>query len=954
MNHFRIILISLAFLLCNSKSIPAQSDTLYVQFSHAAGFYSSSFTLTLTSPDATANILYTLDGSHPPTSPTAIVAGNQATITVDPSGTSGRPKTPAFIVRASLKWAAYTQPYSVTYTYIFADQVKTQAYPGGGWPNTTVNDQIIDLEMDPDVVTDGRYTDYIDDALLNIPSISVVTDLANLFNDTLGIYVNAASRGDEWERFSSVELINPDGSPGFRINAGLRIRGGWNEHTGYRKHAFRLFFRSEYGAAKLDYPLFGDEGVRQFDKIDLSCEQDFAWANTGGEHHTMVREVFSRDTQRDMGQPYTRSRYYHLYLNGMYWGIYQTQEQSEARFAADYMGDSRSDYDVITVETDDDSYTIETADGFLDKWQQIYNLCTTGFADNANYFRLEGKDAYGQFVKGSEVLVDIDNLIDYMLTIFYTGNFDAPVTAFRNNNDPNDFYAVNNRSDKSKGFVFFNSDAEHSLMVDPISPGTGLNENRVDIAMIMAGFSKFHPQWLHYKLSSNAEYRAHFADRVLLHMTGNGILTPSQSLERLNKRVTEIETAIIAESARWGDATVTTPYTKDDTWLTEINTIQTGFFPYRTDILLDQMKQSGLYPALDPPRVSHSGTEITELQYDMGSSGSITIQNPNTEGNVYYTTNGSDPREIGGTVSSRAVRLDGDQTLAINAPMVFKARVYNGSSWSALHRINFYSTHNDFTSLKITELHYHPRDVIIGTDTISGKNYEFIEFKNTGTSTIDLTGLVLDSATYYEFPAGYLLPPQYFFVIATKPSYFYWKYGRPPSGNCQKAFSNAGEYVLLRNAQHDKIIFFYYDDEIPFPESADGDGYTLTASEANPTLGLENYRYWMASTVIDGSPFADDPSLVGIETVSSMAAGTLRICPNPSSRYLFIIANGEAISDSYKLNIVSLTGSVVYECSFTGGITLDLPGILPSNGVYFLNIAGEKVIQTEKLIYTPR
>ena len=34
----------------------------------------------------------------------------------------------------------------------------------------------------------------------------------------------------------------------------------------------------------------------------------------------MLRDVWSRDTQRDMGRPYTRSRYYHLYLNGLYWG----------------------------------------------------------------------------------------------------------------------------------------------------------------------------------------------------------------------------------------------------------------------------------------------------------------------------------------------------------------------------------------------------------------------------------------------------------------------------------------------------------------------------------------------------------------------------------------------------------------------------------------------------------
>jgi hypothetical protein len=110
---------------------------------------------------------------------------------------------------------------------------------------------------------------------------------------------------------------------------------------------YHLFFREEYGAAKLRYPLFEDEGVSEFDKVDLRCAQNYSWANWSGEHNTLVRDVFSRDTQRDMNQPYTCSRYYHLYVNGMYWGIYQTQERAEASYASDYFEGTREDFDVI-------------------------------------------------------------------------------------------------------------------------------------------------------------------------------------------------------------------------------------------------------------------------------------------------------------------------------------------------------------------------------------------------------------------------------------------------------------------------------------------------------------------------------------------------------------------------------------------------------------------------------
>ena len=82
-----------------------------------------------------------------------------------------------------------------TQTYLFVADIQTQSPgnepPSDGWPDTNVNGQLIDYGMDPDVINDARYTDLIDNALLDIPSISLVTDLAHLFDPKTGIYVNA-------------------------------------------------------------------------------------------------------------------------------------------------------------------------------------------------------------------------------------------------------------------------------------------------------------------------------------------------------------------------------------------------------------------------------------------------------------------------------------------------------------------------------------------------------------------------------------------------------------------------------------------------------------------------------------------------------------------------------------------------------------------------------------------
>jgi len=102
----------------------------------------------------------------------------------------------------------------------------------------------------------------------------------------------------------------------------------------------------------------------------------------------------------------------------------------------------------------------------------------------------------------------------------------------------------------------------------------------------------------------------------------------------------------------------------------------------------------------------------------------------------------------------------------VTGSMTLIARVYANGSWSAPEQISFIRQKEDYSNLRITEIHYHPPDIISGNDTTDGRDLEFIELKNTGRAAINLSGLVLDSAVFHEFPAGLLLAPSQFYVIA--------------------------------------------------------------------------------------------------------------------------------------------------------------------------------------------
>jgi hypothetical protein len=939
------------------KNYPELIDTIGISFSERSGFFSDPFNVVLTSPDPASSIIYTLDGSNPQTSVNSFTAGFQATVSIDPENDLGRAITPAVVLRASLTRPGYKSSKPESRTYIFIEKVKTQSWPGGQWPSADINGQIIDLEMDSEVVNRSEYAGLLDDALLDIPSISIQTDLKNLFDPASGIYVNAAGHGLNWERDCSVELINPGNNEGFNVNAGLRIRGGWSRHDEFPKHSFRLFFREEYGDAKLKYPLFGDEGADEFDKIDLRCEQNYGW-NNGSQYNSFVREIFSRDSQRDIGQPYTRSRYYHLYLNGMYWGLYQTQERPEARYASTYFGGEKEDYDVVKINMDNWAYTIEATDGDLASWQKLYDMCNEGFESNSNYFRIEGKDDKGEPAKNGEIFVNIDNLIDYMLIIFYTGNFDAPSSSFFSNKMGNNFFCIDDRTDKSTGFVFLAHDAEHSFFDEPHSPGIGITEDRVNIAsrtdklkMEVNEFADFHPQWLHYKLSFNQEYRTRFADRAYKCFKAGGVFSPEKSLVRLNKRIAEIDNAVIAESARWGDGKRPTgqPFTRNDNWIPEINKIKNNFIPVRAGIVINQLITANLYSTVKAPVFRNKGTIITEQRIQITSPFTISIELPGKSGTLYYSLDGKDPRNTGGTVNPTSIKATDNRTLTIYASTILKARILDNGSWSPLEEVIFTIEPEDYTDLKITELHYHPPDLESGDTTTSGKDLEFIEFKNTGINSLNLSGLKLDSAVHYIFPGNIMLGPRQFYVIASKPSRFYDFYGLVASGNYQGNLSNAGEEIILENPYGRSLINFSYETLYPWPEEPDGYGYSLSSKGSNPRGDPADYQYWTKSVVKDGTPFADNTLSVNENPVPE--EGTLVLFPNPTGgvfEYYLITREKLELMD---MEMYDMVGKQVLRTRISTSGSFNLSDYGLSSGIYQVIVRTGSITGKARLIY---
>ncbi|HSR87540.1 MAG TPA: lamin tail domain-containing protein, partial [Pontiella sp.] len=473
--------------------------------------------------------------------------------------------------------------------------------------------------------------------------ISITTDHANLYDPSVGIYVNATQHGLAWERPASAELINPDGSKGFQINAGLRIRGGYSRNSFFKKHAFRLFFRSEYGEGKLRYPLFEDEGVKAFDKIDLRTAQNYSWTNPYDDRqkNTFLRDIVCRDASGAMGNAYTRSRYYHLYLNGQYWGLYMTEERPEAGYGESYLGGDSDDYDVIKVSgATDPWYQIEATDGNTDAYNRLFAAATNGFADNAAYFAVQGLDANGQPDPTKEKLLDLKNLIDYVLLIDYAGASDNCISQFGNNAGINNIYALYNRANPD-GFKWVQHDCEHAL-----DTSTSLDRTGPFTSEVFNMPQYFNAQTLHDRLSANAEYRLAFADRVYKHFENGGALVHTNMEALVDYRAEQIDRAILANAARWGSTSL-----DRDTWVNAVATTR-AWFNGRAQTVIGYLDADGLIPSILPPQISRSGGLVTEGTTVSLSEAAVTeppLSSP------YYGT----PMAIPGTVEAEDYDLGG-------------------------------------------------------------------------------------------------------------------------------------------------------------------------------------------------------------------------------------------------------------------------------------------------------
>lgn len=541
------------------------------KFSLPHGLYDeNSIHVTITPTDASAVVYYTTDGSTP-------------------TSGSTRYASPLTLSKTTLlraievidgKASAIT-----TASYIFINSVLSQpnnpeGYPAEWGKYAQINGRAIaDYEMDPEMTNDPVLRPKIIEGLKQIPILSVVTDKDNLFShekneETGGIYIFTGPpvgdpTGNGWTRQCSAELFGGPQNHDLTIDCGLKLHGGHGRLAEKNpKHSFRLQFKKTYGPSSLEYPLYGKGEPKKFGQLVLRCHFGNSWQHWGEGNRQKAqytRDVWARRMQRKLGHTSVNGIYVHLFLNGMYWGLYNVAERVDDNFGKEHFGGKKGDYDVVKIEEEGGNH-IEASEGTLDSWNEMVE---TVYAVAGQSSELMPEAAYEKL----DTLLDKDNFIDYMIINQYAGNGDW---------DHHNWYAIR-RNNNKEGFKFLCWDSE-IIFENP-------NENVVTKRDGM-------PTTIFQLLLKNEDFARRYLKRSKQLLADDGLLGQQSVVQVWDSLYNNISLAIYDEAARWGDYRrdvhrwqdkTNTVYTVDETYMTERNRLLTQYFPTRTATVLSQI-----------------------------------------------------------------------------------------------------------------------------------------------------------------------------------------------------------------------------------------------------------------------------------------------------------------------------------------------------------------------------
>ncbi len=756
--------------------------------------------------------------------------------------------------------------------------------------------------MDTSITKSEQYESLMEESFLSLPVISISSDLITV--------------GENFEPDveAAVELFNINNETAFQVNCGIETWGG--SKFNLKKH-YRLEFKTKYGADELEYPLFDDinypiKPVQNFNRLLLrSGSQDGLNCEFCDESKALfIRTRVMMDLQMQMGYTAPHGRFVHVFINQQYEGVYHLMERPDQDFFQDYYFN-----DIAKSEIE-----VRKNSGF---WQapiyptlyhQLEEVGKSDLSDVENYVNLTKH-------------IDVEQTAAYLLLNDYGGNFDWSI-------DRNNLGAAA----ATHPYKFILWDVDLTLNNEGVFEETYGDQ----LSFNSLGFTGPIPELI----VENENFKLQLADAMQCNCFENGALQAQQVEAVFTKRANQIEKALIAESARWGNVDFefngsighqqNNNWDVYDEWVNAKNETLKQFIANRTDTLIAQYQAAGIFPLIQAVQFVQENNLFLQEK--------IELINPNEIGEIYYTTNGQDPRSFNSSVAESAILYDAPIT--VSKPTSIKARVFADSVWSAMCPKKYYPT-QAYKKLIINEIHFQPLDSITSnSDTIVGKHFEFIELYNKGTEAIDLTDVNFSDGIQYQFKNNAVIESEEYIVIASDSLMFIDRYGFFPFGVYQGNLSNEGETIQINNPFNESIQEISYALDFPWQSAFNQLGHSLSLKQVD--LYLTEPSNWMYSTETGGTPGKINFMGTSISNIDNKDIDFVTCIINPFSKQLTIISIKQSLKS---LQIYTVQNQLVYTQTIPINEAMQIIdyGFL-SSGLYVFVLSDETHLKFGKMV----
>jgi len=311
---------------------------------------------------------------------------------------------------------------------------------------------------------------------------------------------------------------------------------------------------------------------------------------------------------------------------------------------------------------------------------------------------------------------------------------------------------------------------------------------------------------------------------------------------------------------------------------------------------------------------------------------------------VHQGTNRSSDLAFALSLEGKVV-VDASAVVRIDSPAVIKARSLDPATgeWSALTEA-FFSTGvaASAANLAISEIHYRPlspsaAEFAAGFEERS--EFEFVELMNIGNEHIDLATLAFVEGVRFELDGdtdAAILAPGDRALLVNNRAAFQMRYPAISSslviGEFSGSLNNDGEALLVLSEEGDTIRALTFNDKFPWPEAADGDGFSLVLIDPRANPNHDDPANWRPSVAIGGTPGGSDATPFtaapledldqdGLAALLEYALGTSDTIPDPGPPLAVTVARADTPAGqdslllSYRRNLAADEARLAIEIS---------------------------------------